>query len=34
MEQKWKKTERDGYTQIDNADGQTLGIAACSSVSS
>ncbi len=33
MEQKWKKTERDGYTQIDNADGQTLGIAACSSVS-
>ena len=32
MDQKWKKTEQDGYTLIDNADGQTLGIAADSRV--
>ena len=32
MEQKWKRMEADGYVLIDNADGQTLGIAADSTV--
>ena len=32
MNQKWTKTEQDGYTLIENADGQTLGVAADSRV--
>ena len=32
MEQKWKRIEADGYIRIDNGDGQTLGLAADSTV--
>ena len=32
MNQKWTKTKQDGYILIENADGQTLGIAADSRV--
>ena len=32
MEQKWKQIKADGYTLIDNGDGQTLGLAADSTV--
>lgn len=32
MEQKWKRIEADGYVRIDNGDGQTLGLAADSTV--
>lgn len=32
MEQQWKRIEADGYVLIDNGDGQTLGIAADSTV--
>ena len=32
MEQKWKRIEADGYVRINNGDGQTLGLAADSTV--
>lgn len=32
MDQKWTKTEQDGYILIENEGGQTLGLAADSKV--